>query len=137
MPAIDTPPPRQRILLPDPPKAANSLPGPHHLKQLSAALHPPWAPGECARLLTRTPKAGKQTLVVTVDRPVVLGRSSRADYQLASPLASSFHARLAATVSDTGHTLVTLSDGSSNGTVVNGRRVSHRSLVLCDGDRFE
>ncbi|GAA5847736.1 hypothetical protein JCM9279_005009 [Rhodotorula babjevae] len=137
MPALATPPPRKRALLPEPFEATNLAANPHLSKQLSTALHPPWAPGECARLLTRTPQAGAQALVLAVDRSLVLGRSARADYQLASPLASSFHARLAATVSDTGHTLITLGDGSSNGTLVNGRRVFHRSVVLCDGDRVE
>ncbi|GAA5914611.1 hypothetical protein JCM8208_002091 [Rhodotorula glutinis] len=137
MPVATAFPPRKRLLLVEPPETTSPRPKPHRSHQLSAALLPPWAPGECARVLTRTPQAGAQAIIVTVDRPLVLGRSSRADYQLASPLASSFHARLAATVSDTGHTLVTLADGSSNGSLVNGRRVFHRSVVLCDGDRFE
>ncbi|GAA5925865.1 hypothetical protein JCM3775_005138 [Rhodotorula graminis] len=137
MPAASASPPRKRQRLVEPSDAVSPRQNPHRVHRLSAVLHPPWAPGECARVLTRTQQAGVQALVVTVDRPLVLGRSSRADYQLASPLASSFHARLAATVSDTGHTLITLADASTNGTLVNGRRVFHSSLVLCDGDRFE
>ncbi|TNY19068.1 kinase-like domain-containing protein [Rhodotorula diobovata] len=133
----DTAPSRKRMLLPVP--ASPPAPRSEALDRPKrrAPLQPPWQSGECARILTRTPQTGTRTLVVSLDRPLVLGRSSRADYSLASPLASSVHARISATLSDTGHTLVTLDDCSSNGTLVNGRRVHHRSVVLCDGDRFE
>ncbi|GAA6057360.1 hypothetical protein JCM3770_005725 [Rhodotorula araucariae] len=121
--------PRRRTLLP--------APAPARALALAATLHPPRVEGECARLVTRTPSAGTQLVVVHLARPLVLGRSSAADYALESPLASCVHARISAVVSDTGHTLVSLADLSTNGTLVNGRRVHHHSVVLSDGDRFE
>ncbi|BGP47556.1 hypothetical protein JCM10450v2_003419 [Rhodotorula kratochvilovae] len=127
--------PRRRTLLPAPaaPPARPHRPA----RSNPALLHPPRTEAECARILTRTPTTGTQVLVVHLDRPLVLGRSSSADYSLQSPNASCIHARISAVVSDTGHTLVSLDDSSSNGTLVNDRRVHRQTVVLSDGDRFE
>jgi pSer/pThr/pTyr-binding forkhead associated (FHA) protein len=61
--------------------------------------------------------AGKE---VEVSNVTVMGRSEEADVTLADPYASDFHMRLVA-----GESGITLHDlGSTNGTYVNGRRVT-------------
>lgn len=59
-------------------------------------------------------------LEVEVNDVIVLGRSEEADLVLADPYASDFHMRLVA--QETGMVLHDL--GSTNGTYVNGRRVT-------------
>jgi hypothetical protein len=75
---------------------------------------------------------GSPERVVPLDRPVtLLGRGTDADVRLADTGVSRRHAEIAVQ----GGT-VTLSDlGSTNGTLVNGRRVDR--AVLTDGDRLE
>lgn len=62
----------------------------------------------------------QQGVEVEVSSATVLGRSAEADFMLEDPYASDFHTRLVA--QDNGLTLHDL--GSTNGTYVNGRRVT-------------
>lgn len=90
----------------------------------------------------RRPRAGAEVVLVrsasqagarlTVNRTVVMGRGSEADFLLDDPYASELHLRLSP---HNGH--VVLHDlGSTNGTYVNGRRVS-TPMVLSQGDAVQ
>jgi pSer/pThr/pTyr-binding forkhead associated (FHA) protein len=80
-------------------------------------------------ILRSESSAGREIEVTNV---TVLGRSEEADVTLEDPYASDFHVRLVA--GDTGMTLHDL--GSTNGTYVNGRRVTAPTL-LRRGDNIQ
>lgn len=90
----------------------------------------------------RNPREGNRLVVVrsdsqpglhfTVDSAVVLGRSEEADVVIQDPYASEFHLRL--TSQDQRLTVHDL--GSTNGTYVNGRRIS-TATALRRGDALQ
>lgn len=69
---------------------------------------------------------------ITVTDAVVLGRSPEADFLLDDPYASMFHLRLTMD----GDTMSLADLGTTNGTYVNGRRVTN-PLVLNAGDSVQ
>jgi pSer/pThr/pTyr-binding forkhead associated (FHA) protein len=80
-------------------------------------------------ILKSEASAGSEVEVANV---TVMGRSEEADVVLADPYASDFHMRLVA-----GNEGITLHDlGSTNGTYVNGRRVTAPTL-LRRGDNIQ
>ncbi|HEY7705090.1 MAG TPA: FHA domain-containing protein [Acidimicrobiia bacterium] len=90
----------------------------------------------------RNPREGNRLVVVrsdsqpglnfTVDNALVLGRSDEADVVIHDPYASEFHLRL--TSQD--HQLTVNDLGSTNGTYVNGRRIS-AATTLRRGDALQ
>ncbi|GAA5963458.1 hypothetical protein JCM8115_001236 [Rhodotorula mucilaginosa] len=94
-------------------------------------------PSECARLVTRSTRDGKQVLSIHLDRSFFIGRAIDCDYTIAHPAASSKHCRLYALQVDTSEVLVCLEDTSTNGTLFNQRKISRGTVILSDGDIIE
>jgi pSer/pThr/pTyr-binding forkhead associated (FHA) protein len=71
------------------------------------------------------------TLRMPLDAVRTIGRTARADFIVSAPLVSRLHCRLSA---DASGVLQVEDLGSTNGTVVNGKRVER--AVLKEGDRL-
>lgn len=79
------------------------------------------------RLIAQSGEEAGRQATITTDNPVVIGRDPECGLQLADPRVSWRHARL--TVLPDGRTI--LEDlGSTNGTFVNGERVSERAFLM-------
>ncbi|PWN95460.1 kinase-like protein [Tilletiopsis washingtonensis] len=89
-----------------------------------------------AHLYTSSGKR-QQRLAVQPHVPFVVGRHPRCDYVLDAPIASARHFKLIAHITDSGDAFVSLVDLSTNGTLLNGRRIDAGSAcLLCDDDRI-
>lgn len=86
---------------------------------------------ECARLVLEAPSAEGERVIPLQARVTVLGRGSEADLRVADTGVSRLHAE----VRLEGQTVTLVDLDSTNGTSVNGRRIS--SAVLRDGDTVE
>ena len=82
--------------------------------------------------LTVVRSDGQTGTAITVSDSVVLGRSPEADVLLDDPYASMFHLRLTMD----GDTMTLADLGTTNGTYVNGRRVTN-PVVLNPGDSVQ
>ncbi|GAA5875411.1 hypothetical protein JCM8547_004399 [Rhodosporidiobolus lusitaniae] len=134
---MHTPNPRKRVLLPLDANAPSSS----SLNKRSRLSQPAGgsvnARSEIGRLHGRS-ASGSRVLLIELDKPFTIGRSTGCDYVLDEPSVSGKHCRLYSITADTGETLVMLQDTSTNGTMHNGRVVKRgRTVVLSEGDRIE
>lgn len=91
------------------------------------------APGGLPRLVLPASSSGPERVVALTAPVTVVGRGSEADVRLADTGVSRAHAELR--LEDGGTSVRLLDLRSTNGTVVNGRKVSE--ALLSDGDRIE
>lgn len=89
-------------------------------------------PGRHAGELVVVRSESQSGMVISVTDSIVLGRSAEAEVLLDDPYASMFHMRLTMN----GDTLMLADLGTTNGTYVNGRRVT-TPLPLNKGDAVQ
>ncbi|HSM01836.1 MAG TPA: FHA domain-containing protein [Acidimicrobiia bacterium] len=90
----------------------------------------PEAPEHVPLLVVTRPEESKRT--IEVRRPIVVGRGTQVDVTLEDAFASDRHARFDTTAGN----LFVHDLGSTNGTMVNGRRVTERT-ALAKGDAVQ
>ncbi|OCB87851.1 kinase-like protein [Sanghuangporus baumii] len=93
--------------------------------------------GECARLVTTSKAGRREVIVLTLDRPVTIGRNPReCTYVIEDKVVSSVHCKLYAldsVLSSTGGVL----DESTNGVILNGYKLRHHAAMVMHGDEIE
>ncbi|KAJ3545803.1 hypothetical protein NM688_g5585 [Phlebia brevispora] len=88
----------------------------------------------CAKLYT-VHEGRKQVLLLSIDRPLILGRNpSLCSYVIPDATASGVHCKIYAIQSSHGGIMVSCQDVSFNGMSLNGSRVHKTSVLIMDGD---
>jgi hypothetical protein len=119
---------------PRPPARPKGRPGPEPAADRSAGFQPALGrpgPEPAAWLEVIRPTGDRQRCPLTADSPLVIGRVPSADLCLDDEQVSWRHAQ----IERTGETFSVADLDSTNGTLVNGQRVSQSSLR--DGDRIQ
>ncbi|CCL98512.1 uncharacterized protein FIBRA_00511 [Fibroporia radiculosa] len=75
-----------------------------------------------------------KALLLSIDRPLTIGRHPSCSYVISDLVVSSLHCKLYAVRPSNGGVLVSCEDMSTNGLVLNGHKVRKTSVLLMDGD---
>ncbi|OCH94717.1 kinase-like protein [Obba rivulosa] len=117
---------------------AESRSGCDELTQYSVASPPPPEPmpssSVCAKFYTTSCVGKREALVLSIDRPLTIGRNPSCSYVLKDVVVSSLHCKLYAIRSSNGGIIVSCQDLSTNGVVLNGHKFRKTSVILMDGD---
>ncbi|PIL31727.1 transporter [Ganoderma sinense ZZ0214-1] len=90
----------------------------------------------CAKFVTnRTGRS--EELLLSVNKPLSIGRSPACTYVVPDPVVSGLHCKLYAIRSSNGGVIISCHDHSTNGLVLNGHRIRKTSVLLMDGDILE
>ncbi|KAH9948164.1 kinase-like protein, partial [Amylocystis lapponica] len=76
-------------------------------------------------------------LLLSIDRPLTIGRHPSCCYVMSDMVVSSLHCKLYAVRSSNGGIIVSCQDFSTNGLILNGHRIRKTSVLLMDGDVVE
>ncbi|KAI0715375.1 kinase-like protein [Earliella scabrosa] len=101
----------------------------HHQPHISATV--------CAKFVTTTPKGHREALLLSVDKPLTIGRSPACSYVVSDAVVSGLHCKLYAVRSSNGGVIISCHDHSTNGLILNGHRIRKTSVLLMDGDLLE
>ncbi|KAL5519218.1 hypothetical protein ACEPAH_901 [Sanghuangporus vaninii] len=94
--------------------------------------------GECARLVTTSNTGRREVIVLTLDKPVTIGRNPReCTYVIENKVVSSVHCKFYAVLSSTGDVLVSCHDKSTNGVILNGYKLRRHAAMVMHGDEIE
>ncbi|TFK86160.1 kinase-like protein [Polyporus arcularius HHB13444] len=91
----------------------------------------------CAKFVTTTRTDHKDALLLSVDKPLTIGRSPACSYVVPDAVVSALHCKLYAVRSSNGGVIISCHDCSTNGLILNGHRVRKTSVLLMDGDLLE
>ncbi|KZP31153.1 kinase-like protein [Athelia psychrophila] len=91
-------------------------------------------PGICAKLVTINKNGRKEAIVLSINKPVSIGRNPACSYAISNPLVSNTHCKIYAIYASTGGVIISCQDMSTNGIDVNGHRIRNSSVILMDGD---
>ncbi|KAI0347832.1 kinase-like protein [Trametopsis cervina] len=91
----------------------------------------------CAKLLT-TVGARKEVLLLSMDKPLVIGRNPAAcSYVIQEAIVSGVHCKIYAIQSSQGGVMVSCQDLSSNGFLLNGLKIRKTCILIMDGDTIQ
>ncbi|KAL5495005.1 hypothetical protein ACEPAI_467 [Sanghuangporus weigelae] len=94
--------------------------------------------GECARLITTSKAGRREVILLTLDKPVTIGRNPReCTYVIEDKVVSSVHCKFYAVLSSTGGVLVSCHDNSTNGVILNGYKLRRNAAMVMHGDEIE
>ncbi|KAF8531909.1 kinase-like protein [Gautieria morchelliformis] len=89
----------------------------------------------CARLVTTTKAGRKEAAVVSIGKPVTIGRNaSQCTYVIPDVVVSNVHFKVYAIQSSSEAILLSLQDFSTNGTRLNDHLIKKSSVILTHGD---
>lgn len=88
----------------------------------------------CAKLVTVTKTGHREALLLSIDRPITIGRHPSCSYVVPDIVVSSLHCKLYAVRPSNGGVLVSCEDFSTNGLILNGHKIRKSSVLLMDGD---
>ncbi|EJF66900.1 kinase-like protein [Dichomitus squalens LYAD-421 SS1] len=91
----------------------------------------------CAKFVTTTRTGRKDVLLLSVNKPLSIGRSPGCTYVVPDAVVSGLHCKLYAVRSSHGGIIISCQDHSTNGLILNGHRVRKTSILLMDGDLLE
>ncbi|KAF9785698.1 kinase-like protein [Thelephora terrestris] len=91
----------------------------------------------CAKFLTTNKDGEREALLLTLDKPVIIGRNPAHGYVIPDLVVSSIHCKLYAVQVHPGGFVISCQDLSTNGTLLNGHRIRKASVILVDGDTIE
>ncbi|KAI0734662.1 kinase-like protein [Fomitopsis betulina] len=91
----------------------------------------------CAKLVTMNGEGRKEVLELSMDRPLTIGRHPSCSYVVRDIVASGIHCKLYAVRPSNGGVLVSCSDLSTNGLLLNGLKIRKTSVLLMDGDTIQ
>ncbi|KAI0756779.1 kinase-like protein [Daedaleopsis nitida] len=103
----------------------------------AAGSHPETGATLCAKFITTNCTGHKEALLLSVDKPLTIGRSPACSYVVSDVVVSGLHCKLYAVCSSNGGVIVSCQDVSTNGLFLNGHRIRKTSVLLMDGDVFE
>ncbi|KAI5124159.1 hypothetical protein M0805_000968 [Coniferiporia weirii] len=91
----------------------------------------------CAKFITTNKFGRREVIVLSLDRPVTIGRSPHScNYIIEDKVVSKEHCKLYATLSSTGGVLVSCQDLSTNGVMLNGYRLRKSVAIVMDDDEI-
>ncbi|KAF8579026.1 kinase-like protein [Ramaria rubella] len=91
--------------------------------------------GVCARLVTTTKAGRKEAAVLSVGKPVTIGRNrSQCTYVISDSVVSNIHFKVYAIQSTSGAILLSCQDLSTNGIKLNDHLIKKSSIILMHGD---
>ncbi|KZS95789.1 kinase-like protein [Sistotremastrum niveocremeum HHB9708] len=91
----------------------------------------------CAKFITQRPGGQRETLVLSLNMPIIIGRGRQCSYVIKDPTVSTIHCKIYAVPSSTGEMLISCQDVSTNGILLNGHKIRKSSVFLLEGDVFE
>ncbi|RPD57045.1 kinase-like protein [Lentinus tigrinus ALCF2SS1-6] len=91
----------------------------------------------CAKFMTTNHSGHKEALLLSVDKPLTIGRSPACSYVVSDAVVSGLHCKLYAVRSSNGGVIISCHDLSTNGLILNGHRIRKTSVLLMDGDLLE
>ncbi|KAI0375231.1 kinase-like protein [Pilatotrama ljubarskyi] len=91
----------------------------------------------CAKLVTTTIDGRREALLLSVDKPLTIGRNPACSYVVCNAVVSGIHCKLYAVRSSNGGTIISCHDHSTNGIILNGHKIRKTSILLMDGDVIE
>ncbi|KAM5530318.1 hypothetical protein V8D89_016019 [Ganoderma adspersum] len=98
---------------------------------------PPQSVTICAKFVTTNRTGRNEELLLSVNKPLSIGRSPACTYVVPDPVVSGLHCKLYAIRSSNGGIIISCHDHSTNGLVLNGHRIRKTSVLLMDGDILE
>ncbi|OBZ79927.1 putative serine/threonine-protein kinase fhkC [Grifola frondosa] len=93
--------------------------------------------GICAKFVTSNKTGNRESLLLSVDRPLTIGRNPSCSYVISDAVVSGLHCKLYAVRSSNGGIIVSCHDFSTNGLILNGHKVRKTSVILMHGDFLE
>ncbi|KAI0778409.1 kinase-like protein [Trametes elegans] len=94
-------------------------------------------PSICAKLVTTNGAGHRDSLLLSVDKPLTIGRNPSCSYVVPSAVVSGLHCKLYAVRSSNGGIIISCHDHSTNGLILNGHKIRKTSVLLMDGDLLE
>ncbi|KAI0639637.1 kinase-like protein [Trametes polyzona] len=91
----------------------------------------------CAKLVTTNADGIRESLLLSVDKPLTIGRNPACSYVVRDAVVSGVHCKLYAVRSSNGGIIISCHDQSTNGIVLNGHKIRKTSVLLMDGDMLE
>ncbi|KAI0673365.1 kinase-like protein [Trametes maxima] len=91
----------------------------------------------CAKLATTNCSGDRESLLLSVDKPLIIGRNPACSYVIPDAVVSSVHCKLYAVRSSNGGIIISCHDTSTNGLILNGHKIRKASVLLMDGDLLE
>ncbi|KAI0361379.1 kinase-like protein [Trametes cingulata] len=91
----------------------------------------------CAKLVTTTGDGHREALLLSVDKPLTIGRNPACSYVVSDAVVSGVHCKLYAVRSSNGGIIISCHDLSTNGIILNGHKIRKTSVLLMDGDVIE
>ncbi|KAI8990495.1 kinase-like protein [Trametes punicea] len=91
----------------------------------------------CAKLVTTNGRGQLESLLLSVDKPLTIGRNPACSYVVSDAVVSSLHCKLYAVRSSNGGIIISCHDYSTNGLILNGHKIRKTSVLLMDGDLLE
>ncbi|KAH9857953.1 kinase-like protein [Lenzites betulinus] len=98
---------------------------------------PDGASAVCAKLVTTTGDGHRDSLLLSVDKPLTIGRNPTCSYVIPDSVVSGIHCKLYAVRSSNGGIIISCHDSSTNGLLLNGHKIRKTSVLLMDGDLLE
>ncbi|KAI0963960.1 hypothetical protein AcW1_000896 [Taiwanofungus camphoratus] len=103
---------------------------PHHAQWVDSM-------STCAKLVTMNKDGHREVLLLSIDRPLTIGRHPSCSYVIPDIVVSSLHCKLYAVRSSNGGIIVSCQDFSTNGLILSGHKIRKTSVLLMDGDVVE
>ncbi|KAL1951464.1 hypothetical protein VTO73DRAFT_613 [Trametes versicolor] len=100
-------------------------------------LSPASAATVCAKLITTNGNEQRESLLLSVDKPLTIGRNPACSYVVSDAVVSGIHCKLYAVRSSNGGTIISCHDHSTNGMLLNDHKIRKTSVLLMDGDVLE
>ncbi|KAF9229087.1 kinase-like protein [Gyrodon lividus] len=92
----------------------------------------------CAKLVTTTHDGRTEALVLTIGKPVTIGRNPNlCSYVIPDIVVSSLHCKIYAVRSGAGGIIISCQDLSTNGVIINGHKTRKTSAILMHGDTIK
>ncbi|KAI0328178.1 kinase-like protein [Cubamyces sp. BRFM 1775] len=91
----------------------------------------------CAKMVTTNSSGHRESLLLSVDKPMTIGRNPACSYVVPDAVVSGIHCKLYAVRSSNGGIIISCHDHSTNGLILNGHKIRKTSVLLMDGDLLE